>query len=76
MAIIARALAEAGAKPEDVVRTVVYVTDMALADQVARAHGEMFAAIRPASTMVAVSALIRPELLVEIEAYAILSGGT
>ncbi len=76
MAIIVRALAEAGAKPEDVVRTVVYVTDMALADQVARAHGEMFAAIRPASTMVAVSALIRPELLVEIEAYAILSGGT
>ncbi len=71
LAIISRALAEAGASVADVVRTVVYVTDIALAEQVARAHGEIFATIRPASTMVAVSALIRPELLVEIEAYAI-----
>jgi enamine deaminase RidA (YjgF/YER057c/UK114 family) len=75
LAIIARSLADAGAKPEDVVRTVVYVTDMAFADQVARAHGEVFAEIRPASTLVAISALVRPELLVEIEAYAILPVG-
>lgn len=72
LAIVARALADAGAAPEHVVRTVVYVTNMAYADQVARAHGEMFAEIRPVSTLVAVSALFRPELLVEIEAYAIL----
>jgi len=69
--IIEQALAEAGATLADVVRTVVYVTDMAHADGVTRAHGEVFAKIRPASTLVAVSALVKPELVVEIEAYAI-----
>jgi len=69
--IIERALAEAGAALTDVVRTVVYVTDIAHADGVTRAHGEAFADIRPASTLVAVSALVNPDLVVEIEAYAI-----
>lgn len=73
MAIISRALEEAGAGLEHVVRTVVYVTDMeAHMDGVTRAHGEAFSEIRPASTLVAVTALVRPELVVEIEAYAIL----
>jgi len=73
LTIITNALAEAGAGPEHVVRTVVYVTDMAAhADGVTKAHGETFGDIRPASTLVAVSALLRPELVVEIEAYAIL----
>jgi enamine deaminase RidA (YjgF/YER057c/UK114 family) len=70
---IKSALAEAGAGLEHVVRTVVYVTDMdAHMDGVTRAHGETFGDIRPASTLVAVTALVRPELVVEIEAYAIL----
>lgn len=73
LTIIKNALAEAGAGLEHVVRTVVYVTDMgAHADGVTRAHGETFGDIRPASTLVAVTALLRPELVVEIEAYAIL----
>lgn len=73
LAIIKNALAEAGAGPEHVVRTVIYVTDMAAhADGVTKAHGEMFGDIRPASTLVAVTGLLRPELVVEIEAYAVL----
>ena len=73
LTIIARALVEAGASFEHVVRTVIYVTDMnAHMDGVTRAHGEVFGNIRPASTLVAVTALVRPELVVEIEAYAIL----
>ena len=76
LAILKNALAEAGAGPEHVVRTVIYVTDMAAhADGVTKAHGEMFGDIRPASTLVAVTALLRPELVVEIEAYAILDEG-
>ncbi len=71
---IMAALAEAGAKPEDVVRTVIYVTDIGDAEDVGRAHGEVFADIRPAATMVEVSALIAPDMKVEIEAYAELSG--
>ncbi len=71
---IVAALTEAGAKPEDVVRTVIYVTDIGDAEDVGRAHGEVFANIRPAATMVEVSALIAPDMKVEIEAYAELSG--
>ena len=72
--IIEAALKEAGAGMADVVRTVVYVTDIADADAVARAHGERFREILPASTLVQVSALLKPEMRVEIEAYAVLSG--
>ena len=73
--IIAAALAEAGADIKDVVRTVVYVTDMADMKAVARAHHERFAEVKPASTLVQVAALGRPQLRVEIEAYAILTEG-
>ena len=70
--IIGKALAEAGASFEDVVRTVVYIIDTTDRDLVARAHGEVFGRILPASTLIAVAALLEPHLRVEIEAYAIL----
>jgi len=69
--IIVAALQEAGAAARDVVRTVAYVTDMADADLVARAHREVFDDVRPAATIVGVSALLDPRMRVEIEAYAI-----
>ena len=72
---IRSALEQAGARIQDVVRTVMYVTDIGDADLVGRAHREVFGDIRPASTMVQVSALIRPEMRVEIEAYALNSRG-
>lgn len=68
---IVAALAEVGAKPENVVRTRIFVTDISRWEEVGKAHGEVFAAIRPAATMVEVSSLIDPALLVEIEADAI-----
>lgn len=68
---IQSALAEAGANLEDVIRTRIYVTDMAHWEEVGRAHGEFFGKIRPAATLVEVSRLIDPDLLVEIEADAI-----
>ena len=71
--IIARALDEVGASLGNVVRTVVYITDTVHADGVTRAHGETFGNIMPASTMVVVAALRKPHLVVEIEAYAILT---
>ena len=75
IANIERALASAGAGLADVVRTRIYVTDMAHWQDIGRAHGEAFADIRPASTMVEVSRLIDPDLLVEIEADAVIVDG-
>ena len=69
--VIGRALEQAGTTLEGVVRTVVYVRDMADADAIARAHLETFDAIRPASTMVQIPSLLRPWQKVEIEAHAI-----
>lgn len=74
LANIRAALERAGARMEDVVRTRIFVTDIAQWEAVGRAHGEVFREIRPASTMVEVSRLIDPQMLVEIEADAIISG--
>jgi enamine deaminase RidA (YjgF/YER057c/UK114 family) len=71
LALIEQALKQAGASLAEVVRTVVYVTDMNDADHVAKAHSEAFGAIKPASTMVQVTRLLREWHRVEIEAYAI-----
>jgi len=69
---ISHELERAGASLGDVIQTRMYVTDISRGDEVGRAHGEVFGEIRPLATMVEVSALIDPRMLVEIEAVAYL----
>jgi enamine deaminase RidA (YjgF/YER057c/UK114 family) len=72
---IERELGRAGASLSDVVLNRIYVTDISRGDEVGRAHGELFGDIRPAMTMVEVSALIDPRMLVEIEVVAVVGAG-
>ena len=71
--IVEAALSDVGADISDVVRTRMYVTDIDDYEAIGRAHGEVFADVRPASTMVAVSRLVDEDFCVEIEATAVLS---
>jgi len=70
---IQKALESLGARLEDVVRTRIYVTDITKWQEIGAAHGNVFKDIRPATTMVEVKALVNPDMLVEIEAEAVLS---
>lgn len=69
--IIVTALGEAGARPEHVVRTHLYVRDSADWREVGKAHGEVFGHAKPATTLVEVAGFVNPEILVEIEAIAV-----
>jgi enamine deaminase RidA (YjgF/YER057c/UK114 family) len=71
---IERSLKEAGATLEDVIRTRMYVTDITLWEEIGRAHKKFFGSIRPATTMVEVKSLISKEMIVEIEADAVIDG--
>lgn len=72
--IIVAALAEAGARPEHVVRTRTFLRETEDWEEVGRAHGEVFADVRPASTMLVVTGFLDPRWVVEIEADALLPG--
>lgn len=74
LAIIVAAVEQAGGTAADIVRTRIFLTDMSLWRDAARAHGEVFGETRPASSFIGTSALINPEWLVEIEASAELQG--
>ena len=69
---IERALKEAGATLDDVIRTRIYVVNIAQWEEVARAHGEIFSQIRPANTLIQIAGLVHPDHLVEIEADALI----
>jgi enamine deaminase RidA (YjgF/YER057c/UK114 family) len=69
--VIATALAGVGARLDDVIRTRIYVVDISQWEAIGRVHGEVFGTIRPATSMIEVSRLIHPDMLVEIEADAV-----
>ena len=69
--VIRRAIEELGGTVEDVVRTRVFITDISLWEEAGRAHGEVFGDIRPASAFVGVNELLHPDLMIEVEATAI-----
>lgn len=71
---IESALEKSGARMSDVVRTRIFATNISEWEQIGKAHGEAFSAIRPATTMVQVARLIAPDMLVEIEADAVIAG--
>ncbi|HVI18464.1 MAG TPA: RidA family protein [Gaiellales bacterium] len=75
LAIVAKALGEAGASLADVVRTRVYLVDATDGDEVAAVHGELFGDVRPASTFVVVAGFLDPRWRLEIEAEAVVSDG-
>ncbi|MEJ2544590.1 MAG: RidA family protein [Calditrichaceae bacterium] len=70
---IEQTLSRANASLSDVVRTRMYITDMIHAEEIGRAHAKYFSKIKPASTMIQISALVEPELVVEVEMTAIIS---
>lgn len=72
---IERELSRAGASLEDVIQTRIYVTDISRSQEVGRAHGEVFGNARPVMTMVEVSGLVDPRMLVEIETVAVVGTG-